>query len=152
LAFVALMAGTAALHWRVRLALRPGAPLQTADLVAAGLMQVAIGAGAIPLYLASRSVVYHEAELWGAAFAIGALAAVVAVVVRPAPRAIAWAGVMAALAVSTRFSVGLAPVAALGLLAALELVRVLRGGGDRRIAGLLVAAAIVPLALHAAVN
>ena len=152
LAFVALMAGTAALHWRVRLALRPGAPLQTADLVAAGLMQVAIGAGAIPLYLASRSVVYHEAELWGAAFAIAALAAVVAVVVRPAPRAIAWAGVMAALAVSTRFSVGLAPVAALGLLAALELVRVLRGGGDRRIAGLLVAAAIVPLALHAAVN
>jgi hypothetical protein len=153
LGFIVLLAAGAHLHWRVRVQLRPGAAVQRVDLVAAALMQVALGAGAIPLYLASRSVVYHEAELWGAAFTIAATAAVLAVMARPTPRTIAWAGVLTALAVNTRFSVGLGPVAALGLLAAVELVRLWRGrGGERRTVALLVAAAVVPLALHAAVN
>ena len=158
LAFVVLLAGTAALHWRVRLALRPGAALGTADLVAAGLMQVAIGVGAIPLYLASRAVVYHEAELWGAAFAIAALAAVAGGRRPAAPKAIAWAGVLAALAVNTRFSVGLAPVAALALpRGRLRAGAAGRGGpfprGDRRIAARCwLAAAACRWPLHAAVN
>jgi hypothetical protein len=150
LAFVVLLAAGAALHWRVRGLLRGDQPLSRPDLAAAFLMQVALGAGAIPLYLASRSVVYHETELWGAAFTIAATAAVLGVIARPGSRSIAWAGLLTALAVNTRFSVGLAPVLALALLAVRELVR--RRPGAPRAAGLLLAAAVVPLVLHAAVN
>jgi hypothetical protein len=171
LAFAVLLAGGAVLHWRARLALRPGRQLDRADAAAAFLVQVALGAGAIPLYLASRPVVYHEAELWGAALSVAAVAAIVGVAARPRAGPIAWAGLLTALAVNTRFSVGLGPVLALGVLAAALAVRVwvtprggrlveavasfAPGGSDRsggRTVALLVAAAAVPLALHAAVN
>jgi hypothetical protein len=171
LAFAVLLAGGAVLHWRVRCLLRPGRPLARTDSAAAFLLQVVLGAGAVPLYLASRPVVYHEAELWGAALAVAAIAAIVGIVARPQTRPIVWAGLLTALAVNARFSVGLGPVLALGLLAAAVAMRVWvtpRGGriaeavasfaprgsdgaGGPTVA-LLVGAATLPLALHAAVN
>jgi hypothetical protein len=168
LACVVLLAGGALLQWRVRRLLAPERPVERADLAAAALVQLVLGAGAITLYLAGRAVVYHEAELWGAAFAVSALAAIVSVIADAAPRAIAWAGLLAALALNTRFSVGLAPVAALAVLAlgataglwTRERGRRLmqwagsfgpRGGGRAAVA-LLAAAVLVPLAVHGVVN
>jgi hypothetical protein len=170
LALAVLLLAGAQLHWRVRRLVRPSDPPERADLTAAFLLQVALGAG-VPLYLVSRPVVYHEAELWGAALSIAALAAVVGVVANPSSRNIAWAGTLAALAVNARFSVGLGPVLALGVLAAGfaarlwssrgggRAVRLLasfgpRGspGGAARTLALLVAAALVPLVVYGAIN
>jgi hypothetical protein len=117
LAMVVLLLAGAQLQWRVRELLRAGAPVTGADAVGAGLLQLALGAGAIPLYLASRIVAYHEVELWGAALALAAVGAVVGVLMRPTVGRVAWAGVLTTLAVNTRFSVGLAPLAALAVIA-----------------------------------
>jgi hypothetical protein len=171
LALAVLLLAGAQLHWRVRRQVRPNEPPDRADLTAAFLLQVALGAGAVPLYLVSRPVVYHEAELWGAALSIAALAAVVGIVANPSSRNIAWAGALATLAVNARFSVGLGPILALGVLATgfaarvrsspggSRAVRVLASFGPRwsdrgagRTLALLVAAAVVPLALYAAIN
>jgi hypothetical protein len=158
LALAVLLAASAQLHWRVRQQVRPDVPPDRTDFTAAFLLQVALGAGAVPLYLVSRPVVYHEAELWGAALSIAALAAVVAIVANPSSRNIAWAGALAALAVNARFSVGLAPILALGVLATGVAARLWgsRPPWSHRRAGptfaLLVAAALVPLAVYAAIN
>ena len=160
-ALVVLLAAGAVLQWRVRALLRPGAPLTAIDLGGVFVLQVALGAGAIPLYLASRIVAYHEVEMWGAALALAAMAAIVGLLRRPTVRAVAWAGAFATLAMNTRFSVGLAPVAALGVLAvALALHRTpLRGfaprvpAADRRnvLVGL-VLAVVVPMASYAVIS
>jgi hypothetical protein len=156
LAAIVLLAAGGWLQWAVRRLLAPEAPVRRADVAGAFLLQLALGAGAIPLFLASWPVVYHEAELWGAAFAVAALAAIVGIVRRPATGAIALAGVLAALAINTRVSVGLGPVLALGFLAAwyAALLVTGRGGpaGGRRTVVALLAAAAVPLALSAAIN
>jgi hypothetical protein len=170
LAFIVLLAAGAQLHWRVRSLVRPRAPLARSDQVAAFLLQLALGAAAVPLYLASRPIVYHEAELWGAALAVGALAAAVAIVERPTTRRIATAGLLATLAVNARFSVGLGPILALAVLAAGLMarlsppaggraVRLVASFGPQRVNGrgggtlaLLAAAVVVPLAVYGAVN
>jgi hypothetical protein len=154
LALAVLLAGGAWLHWAVRRLLRPAAPVDRTEAAAVALLQVALGAGAVPLYLLSRPVVYHETELWGAAFAVAALAAIVGIVREPAPGRIILAGALAALAVNTRVSVGLGPIAALVILAAIEAGRLLRGGRlrDRRLPAALLLAAAVPLVLSAAIN
>jgi hypothetical protein len=171
IAFAVLMTGTAQLHWRVRSQVRPGEPFQRTEPFAAFLFQVAVGVGAIPLYLASEAVVYHEAEIWGAALAVAALAAVVGVISRSTATRIAVAGALAALALNARFSVGLGPVAALALLTAGSMAQLVAYRGGRRVAGLVAAfgprtpngprkrtpallavAVLVPVGLHAAVN
>jgi hypothetical protein len=151
-----LLAAGGWLQWAVRRLLRPDARVGRADAAGAFLLQLALGAGSIPLFLASWPVVYHEAELWGAAFAVAALAATVDIVRAPTMRTIALAGLLAALAVNTRVSVGLGPILALGFLAAWQAALLLKGragpaGGRRTVAALLAAAAL-PLALSAAVN
>src|SRR5437764_6259557 len=175
-AFVVLLGAGGVLHWRVRRLVRPEAPIGRADSAAAFLLQLALGAGAVPLFLASWAVVYHEVELWGAALAIAATAAVLGVIARPSMGRIAGAGALAALAVNTRVSVGLAPILALCVLsagcAAAAVQPRLERRGRRRAGGLagavatlgppgaargrvlaaLLAAALVPLALSAAVN
>jgi hypothetical protein len=155
LALGVLLAAGAWLHWAVRRLLRPAAPVDRTEAAAVALTQVALGAGAVPLYLLSRPVVYHETELWGAAFAVAALAAIVGVVREPESGRIALAGLLATLAVNTRVSVGLAPIAALAILAAIAGWRIVRAGGargDRRALAALVLAAAVPLAVSAAIN
>jgi hypothetical protein len=171
LALAVLLLAAARLHWRVRQRVRPNEPPERTDLIAAFLLQVALGAGAVPLYLVSRPVVYHETELWGAALSIAALGAIVGVVANPSSRRIVLAGALSALAVNARFSVGLGPVLALGVLAAGfaarmwstrgggRPVRLLasfgpRGGQDSagRTLALLVAVALAPLAMYATIN
>jgi hypothetical protein len=169
LALVVLQLAGAVLHWRVRGLFAGDRPLSRTDAGAAFLVQLAIGAGSVPLFLASRTVVYHEAELWGAALSLGAFAAIAGLVGGATPRRIAWAGVLAGLAVNARFSVGLGPVLALGALALAVAAGLWsgrrgeraagwlasfapRGSAGARTAGLLVAAALIPLAVYAAVN
>lgn len=113
---VVALAATARLHWRVRRLLRPDAPLRRLDLVTAGAITFAVGGGSAMLYEASRPWVYHEAAVWGAAWSIVAIDAAVACMVDPTRRRLLWAAVATTLAMWSRSSVGLAGVAALGLL------------------------------------
>jgi hypothetical protein len=146
-ALVVLLWAGADVHQRVRRLVRPGAPVVRADLVLALLVQLALGAGSVALYLAATPAVYEETELWGAALALAAVAAIVAVLERPSIRAIALAGALATLAVNTRVSVGLGPIVALAALT----VATARGR-PRGVLIALVVATLVPLATSAAVN
>jgi hypothetical protein len=65
------------------------------------------------LFLASRSVVYHESELWGAAAGLAGLELVLAWWVEPTRRRLLIAAAVAAFALSARPSSGVAPVLAL---------------------------------------
>lgn len=117
LAFIVLLVAGARVHWRVRQLLRPAAPVCAAERAAAFLLAFSLGAGGVPLFLASWPVVYHEAELWGAALSLAAVAAILRIIVAPTGRRIAWAGLLALLAAGTRISVALGPIIALALLA-----------------------------------
>lgn len=120
-AFVVLLEAGARVHWRVRELLRPGEPVSARERTAVFVLALALGAGGVPLFLASWPVVYHEAELWGTALSLAAVGAILALVAEPTPRRIAWAGLLALLAVNTRISVGLGPIIALALLAVVPL-------------------------------
>jgi len=167
LALVVLLAAGGRLHWRIRALVRPGAPLGRADLIAAALLELALGAGSVVLFLTSWLSVYNETELWGAAFTLAAVDGVVGVVLRPSGRRIAWAGALTLLAVQSRVSVGLGPVIALLILAAAlgagfldaRWARWLAGFGPAapparpaRTIALLVIAALIPVASYAALN
>jgi hypothetical protein len=67
------------------------------------------------MFLASRPVIYHEVELWGAALSLAAYDATLAFIVRPHRRALAWAALLGGVALLTRGSVGIGPEIALGL-------------------------------------
>jgi hypothetical protein len=116
LALVVLMVGGTAVQWRTRELIRPGAPLVRGERAGAFLLALALGCGGVTLFLLSWPVVYHEAELWGAALSVAAIGAVLGVVARPDPGRIALAGLLALLAVQARVSVGLGPIVALAVL------------------------------------
>lgn len=132
LAFVVLMVGTASLHWQIRCLIRPEAGLATGDLWAAAMIQVAVGAGGVALFLAGWQVVYHETELWGAATAIAGISASLKVSVAPSTQRIIAAAVLALLAILSRPSVGLAPSLVLIFLAVGLGARLSAGWWERR--------------------
>ncbi|MCU1498746.1 MAG: putative acyltransferase, partial [Acidimicrobiales bacterium] len=101
---------------RVRGLLRPGAPWTRAGLVAAAALMAAVGLGSNLLFLASGAWVYHEASLWGAAGVLAAFAATLRYLDRGRLRSVVVAGLWAAVAWTSRGSVGLAPSVVLGLL------------------------------------
>lgn len=115
-AFAVTLVFTARLSWRIRGLVRGNRAVDRNEAWAAGAFLVVVGAGSILLFLASRTLVYHESELWGAALAIAAYDFVLAFIVKPEPRHLAGAGVFAGLALLTRASVGAGPVVALGVL------------------------------------
>ncbi len=125
------LAGTTRLHWRVRSLLRPGAPVRRPDLIVAALVTLAVGGGSALLYEASRAWVYHEAAVWGAAWTIVGIDAVVGCMQQPSRRRLAWAGLATTLAMCSRSSVALGAVAALAILAGGNLIaRVARRRGN----------------------
>ncbi len=159
LALVVLLIAGARVHWQVRRMVRAGAPVDRADAAAAFLGQVALGAGAVPLFLAGQAVVYHEAELWGAALSLASVSAILDVIARPAARRVVVAGALATLAINTRVSVGLGPVLALAAVTAgaIGVPKLLRAFGPAervgsRIVALLVAVVLVPVGVSAAIN
>ncbi len=115
-ALIVLMFSAAHVHWRIRELGRPAATLRRGELVGAFLLALALGAG-LPLFLASWPVVYHEAELWGAALSLAAIAMLLKVIEQPSSGRIALTALLAVLAVQARVSVGLGPIIAILLLA-----------------------------------
>jgi hypothetical protein len=131
-AFAVLLVFTTRLGWRIRALVRGETPVGTVEAWAAGAFTFLLGAGSVVLFLASRPIVYHEAELWGAALAIAAYDFLLAFMLEPDRKPLAWAGVFAGLAFLTRGSVGAGPVAALALLLLVRVLVAAHRQSDRR--------------------
>jgi hypothetical protein len=119
LAILVALVCTGRLGWKIRDLLSP-APVSVKETVLVAFSIAVVGAGSVFLFLASQAIVYHEAEAWGAALAIAAFDALVGFLVRPSTRGVVITGTLATLDLLTRPSVGLGPVAALGLLVLLH--------------------------------
>jgi hypothetical protein len=171
LAFAVLLVASATLAWQARRCLRGDGPPRRAGLVATGAFVFLSGTATTALFMGAKAWVYHEAILWGAAWSVASFSFLVAYLMAPSRRLIVGASATATLAFLSRGSVGLGPVAALAIVAGVQLlvrlrdrVRPLRGDGwVGRLLGLgstrpdtawwLMAAAVaVPVALYAYVN
>ena len=106
---------TGRLGWKVR-NLVSAAPVSVKEAVLVACSMVVVGLGSIFVFLASDAVIYNEAEAWGAALAIAAFDALVGFLVQPSNRGLAVTGTLISLDLLTRGSVGLGPVAAVGIL------------------------------------
>jgi hypothetical protein len=145
-AFPLALVASGWLLWLARNA-RP-APLARDERVSIAGFVFLVGACSPLLFLASRPLVYHEAELWGAAFALCGFGALIRWCEAPSGMRLAWASALATLAFNTRASVGAGPVAALALALAIGLVR-------RQPARALWARALavaIPIGVYAAIN
>ncbi len=137
LAFGTSLAFLIAAGWRIRSLLRNTAAMRGIETVCTGIVAFGI-AGSSLMFLSSATWVYHEALLWGAAFSIASLTSLfywLAPTHASEPEArlgtLLLAVVFAGLAVNTRSSIGLGPLAALGLTAACLMIALIldsRGG------------------------
>ncbi len=159
LAFTVALGFTARLLIRTRRLVLGTAPIGRAEQWAVGAFVFAVGAGSVLAFLASRSWVYHEAELWGAALALGAIDAVVAFTIGPSTRRLVAASALTTAALLSRGSVGAGPLVALGLILLAwywPAARRLLGIGDGRapaVRGWMITLAIaIPVAIYAWVN
>jgi hypothetical protein len=112
-----------------------------------GVFAAAVGLSSPLLWLSSRTLIYHEAELWGAALAVLGFERIIVWWESRDGRDLVGASVVAALALSTRGSSGIGPTLALGGLAV-----ILAWDRAWRPAAAAVAAAAVPVAAYALVN
>jgi hypothetical protein len=174
LGFVVALVFVARLGWRIR-ALTTTAGVSVAESVLTGVVLFVAGVGSSLFFLGSDALIYHEAELWGAALALGSLDFLVAWIAVPSAGALVASGLFATLSILTRGSVGAGPVAALGLVGVAYGLAALRGrrradaegtGGVRLLAALglrraerpgrwavlALAAAAVPVLLYVAIN
>jgi hypothetical protein len=122
LAYVLALVFTARLGWRIREIVAGDENVSRIEAFLVGLAVAAIGLGSNLFFLASDPTIYHEAELWGAALAIGAFSFLVDFLVLPSLRSCVLAGVFATLSILSRASVGAGPVAALALTAVVWVV------------------------------
>jgi hypothetical protein len=159
LAFVVALAFTIRLAWRVRTLVMPERAVRRGEQWAVGGFLFVVGAGSVLVFLAAKLEVWNEAALWGVALAIGAFDAIVDYTVDPRGRMLAWASLLTALTLFSRPPLGIGPLAALGVLAAVAVIG--RGGGligmpagknVRRQALPLAAAVLIPLSLYVALN
>jgi hypothetical protein len=156
LAFAVAMFFTVRLVLRTRRLLRADDPISTLECWAVGGF-VFVSDASVLLFLATRLIVFHEAEIWGVALALGAFDLLVAYLQKPRPVTVIGAGALATAALLSRATVGAGPVAAIGLLAAASLAAPTRrffamGEHDRRATGWLALALAIPLVLYAYVN
>ena len=124
LAFTVLLTGAAALYWRIRSLVSPDRGCSRGEAAIAGAAVFTIGCGTTALFLASRAYVYHEAILWAAAWSLLAYERIIAFTQRPSRARLGLAALFATLTILSRVSIGLGPVIALGVLAAIELIRI----------------------------
>lgn len=156
--FAVALRAVGLLLWRVRSWFRGDQATDRRERFGAGAVVFLAGAGSSLLFLGTNAWIYHETEIWGAALALTAYEAILAVVATPTRRRVIIASVWTAAAILTRGSVGLGAVAALGLLGVVGLVSRLRPllgldpGLTRRTATKLIVAALVPMALYCIVN
>ena len=174
LAWVLLLVALRGLVWRTRLLVRGDPSDRALDRTdrAVVLAVPILAAVATPvLFLASVTAVYHEAILWGLAASLWAFDRLLVVLAAPGRSTVAWFGVAATVAMTSRASVGIAPCAAAGIVAMLALaprVHAVPGALRRGLAGFatrlgsdgldtgfalgLAFAALLPLAAHVTVN
>ncbi len=171
--FLLALTFVALLCWRIRGMVRGPADLRRSECLLTAALIVVIGLGSILFFLGSTAQVYEEAEMWGAAFTLGAFFSLLGFLERPVAGRLVSTGVFATLAMLTRGSVGAGPLVALALVASVYLLawsatrlerlepaarRTVRTLGVRladrpgRFSIGLIAATAVPLALYAAVN
>lgn len=135
------LAYVVAAAWVARRTLRPGAPLGRGETALTGVAVFGAGTGSL-LFLAGQVWVYHEALVWGAALALGSLTHLVVWLLDRSSIAVVRGGrfqthdrhllvaiVLAGLALNTRSSVGVGPMAALAAVAALLAIDVARPRG-----------------------
>ncbi len=141
----------------VREIVRGAAGVTRGEIVATAALAVAVLAGP-PLWLASAAVVYHEAILWGLALTLATLDAAARWILRPTPGRLAAVGVLGALAVSSRQTLGLGIIAGLAAVAVVawtarlrrragrtvDPLQGVRPGGVLLVCGVLVIVAAVP--------
>jgi hypothetical protein len=125
-AFVVALFFVGRLSWRIR-SLITDAPVSRAEAVLAASTMAIVGVGSQLLYLASDALIYHEAELWGAALALGAFDFVVAFLIRPRWRTLVASSLFSTLAILTRGSVGAGPVVVIGLVGFVLAAATVRG-------------------------
>jgi hypothetical protein len=176
LAFAVTLVFTSRISWQARSLIRGGGPPTRAALVAAGGFVFVAGCGSTALFLASETWVYHEAILWGLAWAVASFSYLVEYIVAPRRWTLVLASATATFCYLSRGSVGLGPVAGLAILLVAAVATSLRaairrrapvGAGSRpwwlralglpadrdyRSIGTLAIATAVPLALYAYVN
>jgi hypothetical protein len=146
------------LHWAARSIVRGGAAVSRAEAWIVGLVTFVLAAGSPFLYEASRPWVYHEALVWGAALALASLDQLLAYLLRGSPGALARCSALTAATLLARVSIGLAPLAGLGLVAASKVVARLTARRSDRMPRHSTAlwapavAAAVPLCAYAAIN
>ena len=166
-AFTVAIVFVTRLSWRIRGLVRGDAPASRLELWAVGGYVFLIATGSVLLFLASRTFVYHETELWGAAFALAAYDAILGVLLEPSRRWIILAGLWGSAAFLTRATVGAGPLVALGIVLAAVLLRRLSGRrlgaparwlaapdklGSSSLAWWLAAAIAIPVVLFVYVN
>ncbi len=120
--FAVAMTALGGLGWRIRRFARGDAPFRWVEAIAVAVGAFAIGVGSTLLYLGSGPWVYHEAILWGIAFALAAFDAILAWIQRPRWWVLGLAALFTAMAVGSRLTVALGPVVALGGLAGFVLI------------------------------
>lgn len=151
LAWAVMMTFTALLIWRVRGVLRPGVAFGRREAFATGTLVAVIGGGSVIVFVAALPWVYHEAYMWATAFAVGFTWALIGVLERITVGRVLAAGALALGAILSRTTAGWACCLALVAAAAVLVVH-RRWRAERRWAGGVVAAAVVPLAIGATVN
>lgn len=157
-ASIALAVGLARLAWvgRAAVAPRPHAAATQRDTWLTGGWVLLGLVGTVAVYLTSLTVAYHEAILWGVAFALLAYDAILRLVIEPRPQRVAVAAVFTLAAFGTRASVGLGPVVALGLVGLWWNLRSLRTPGRSprldRLGLASLGGAVVAALAYAAVN
>ena len=159
LAFLVAMVATIRLAWCVREIARGAARVTFGELFAAGGFTFLVGAGSVLLFLSSRLLVFHEAEIWGVALALAAFEWVIRYAQTERGLHLALACGLSTLAVLSRVSVGAGPLIALGIVFLAGF-----GARTRGVAGLapdwatwrnalrVVAALLIPFALYVYVN
>jgi hypothetical protein len=129
LAFAFATAWLVAASWRIRRLLRGDAPLGWLEATCTAVATFGMAVAPL-LFLASRAWVYHEALAWGTALSLGSLTHLLYWLTgRPSVRRgsafqLAAAVLLGALALNTRPSVGIGPIAALALTGALLILAV----------------------------
>ncbi len=147
------------LAWRVRSFTLGQRAVGSWEAVVIAAFTFVVGTGSVLVFLGSNLVVFHEAEIWGVAWAIGALELVIAFTVTLRPRLLVLASLVTLLALFSRAATGAGPLAALGLLLLVALIgrghRIFGiddGPALRRMALPLAIAVLVPVGLYVALN
>src|SRR5262249_15106103 len=163
--FATGLGGVGRLLWRIRRLVGGDVALTRGEEWVPAATALVVGVGSSLYFLASMPLIYHEAIIWGVAFALLAFDALLAWIERPSGRVLALASLFTLCSLMSRLAVGLGPSLLIGMLVVAVLLgswrpleRLERQLGldlsatDGRVAAWLAAAVAVPLALYAVVN